>query len=567
METTSTSFRLCLLLSLALCVVRAQAQANSIASNGDFTQNGIVIDPGQDHGFVANPNLSINPNAGDPTANPTDVNLSNANLSEPNPSDGAATTNPGSLDNSSAMEPQQTAPNDPLPADSNGASDGTGSDVNGVSDGATTTVGRQRRGRSSKCRRCPLFLCQAGSHSNGRFDTSVDPRYSVVLAGRDASESGSGGGGGGADRSSGGAGSDDGNIMECWRQCKDRNQRRRARATIPIVYWQYEPFTDASTGGLCSCFGPGACRGRRFVHPSDEDSNLPAVNFVGKICPANGTGDPHFVGADGSRFDFSGRPGENYALISDAHVAVNAHFGGRWGEWEGRNKALTWMREIAILWGHHSIVFEAREGWASGYRNGYLQRLLVDSEDVKLGLPGSHLDVASFFDGQFELRWAAAKKPLKGELVDEYEVRIGDVLSLRLALQPEIAALRTDDDGVVHFTVDVQSAKLSPNVHGVLGQTFRPDFVGRLEKQKLVWSKLFKAQVVPGDNAEGFIDGSVDDYRCSDLTRSDCALCRFVRSEQLDDETASAIEMAAGVSSSYSDNDRSYPRRTLVRAF
>ncbi|CAI5975632.1 unnamed protein product [Closterium sp. NIES-65] len=356
--------------------------------------------------------------------------------------------------------------------------------------------------------------------------------------------------------------------MECWRECKNRNQRRgMARAASPIVYWQYEPFTDATTGGLCSCFGAAACNGRRFVHPSEDDSNLPAVNFVGKICPANGTGDPHFVGADGSRFDFSGRPGEDYALISDVHVAVNAHFGGRWGEWEGRNKALTWMRKISILWGHHSIVFEAREGWESGYRNGYLQRLSVDSDDVKLGLPGSHLDVASFFDGQVELRWAAAKKPAKGELVDEYEVRIGDVLSLRLTLRPEIAVLRTDDDGVVHFTVDVLSAKLSPNVHGVLGQTFRPDFIGRLERQKLVWSNLFKTQVVPGDNAEGFIDGTVDDYRCTDLAHSDCVFCRFVRSETLDNETASAIELAAGVSSSYSDNGRTYPRKALVGAF
>ncbi|CAI5513119.1 unnamed protein product [Closterium sp. Naga37s-1] len=325
--------------------------------------------------------------------------------------------------------------------------------------------------------------------------------------------------------------------------------------------------TRRSILGLCSCFGAAACKGRRFVDPSEDDSNLPSVNFVGKICPANGTGDPHFVGADGSRFDFSGRPSENYALISDVHVAVNAHFGGRWGEWEGRFKALTWMRKISILWGHHSIVFEAREGWESGYRNGYLQRLSVDSEDVKLGRPGSHLDVVSFFDGQVELRWAAAKKSVKGELVDEYDVRIGDVLSLRLTLRPEMAALRTDDDGVVHFTVDVLSAKLSPNVHGVLGQTFRPDFIGRLERQKLVWSNLFKTQVVPGDNAEGFIDGTVDDYRCTDLAHSDCAFCRFVRAETLDDETASAIELAAGVSSSYSDNSRTYPRKALVGAF
>ncbi|CAI5950320.1 unnamed protein product [Closterium sp. NIES-65] len=391
-------------------------------------------------------------------------------------------------------------------------------------------------------RSCPIFQCQSKSKQSGRFD-SVNPKFSEAFtysATKDPNE-------------------------ECWKVCQYHNQGNRPD---PVVYWQYEPFTDPTTGGLCTCYGEEVCKDKHFVDPTKDNGVRPEFIYVGKICPANGTGDPHFVGADLSRFDFSGRPGEDYSLISDAHVAVQAHFDGRWGEWEGRNKALTWMRQISVLWGHHTIVFEARQGWAADYRTGYLQRLVVDNEEVKLGVPGSHLEAASFFDGQVEIKWVAAKKPVKDDLVDEYEIRISDILALRLTLRPEIEMLRTDEDGLVHFTVDVMSAKLSPNVHGVLGQTYRPDFAGRLEKQKLVYSELFKTYVVPGDNAEGFIDGTVDDYKCSDLTHSDCAFCRFVRAEGLDDETALAVEMATGASSSFSDNGNAYyPRKALIGAF
>ncbi|GJP32902.1 hypothetical protein CLOM_g17487 [Closterium sp. NIES-68] len=407
-----------------------------------------------------------------------------------------------------------------------------------------TAAGTQgsNQGGGTDNRSCPIFQCQSKSKKSGRFD-SVNPKFSEAFtysATKDPNE-------------------------ECWKVCQYHNQGNRPD---PVVYWQYEPFTDPTTGGLCTCYGEEVCKDKHFIDPARDNGVRPEFIYVGKICPANGTGDPHFVGADSSRFDFSGRPGEDYALISDAHVAVQAHFDGRWGKWEGRNKALTWMRQISILWGHHTIVFEARTGWAADYRTGYLQRLVVDSEEVKLGVPGSHLESASFFDGQVDIKWAAAKKVLGDDLVDEYEVRIGDILALRLTLRPEIAMLRTEDDGLVHFTVDVMSAKLSPNVHGVLGQTYRPDFAGRLGKQKLVYSELFKTYVVPGDNAEGFIDGTVDDYKCSDLTHSDCTFCRFVRAEGLDDETALAVEMATGVSSSYSNNGRDYyPRKALVGAF
>eukprot|EP00475_Leptophrys_vorax_P021283 TRINITY_DN289_c0_g6_i1.p1 TRINITY_DN289_c0_g6~~TRINITY_DN289_c0_g6_i1.p1 ORF type:complete len:340 (-),score=7.25 TRINITY_DN289_c0_g6_i1:96-1115(-) len=309
-------------------------------------------------------------------------------------------------------------------------------------------------GNGTDNRSCPIFRCQAGSNSKGRFD-SVNPKFVEAFTYNATSPM-----------------PKDAQTA-CWQVCGYHNQG--AGKQNPVTYWQFEPYADGS-GALCTCYGEEVCKDKHYIDPTRDNGNRPEMILVGKICPTNGTGDPHFVGADMSRFDFTGRPGEDYALISDAHVAVHAHFDGRWGEWMGRNKALTWMRKIGILWGHHSIVFEAREGWAADYRSGYLQRLVVDSEELKLK-PGQ---TVSLYEGQIELTWVTAKRFDRGEYVDEYSVRVGDVLTVLLTLRPEIQMMRTEDDGLVHFTVDVLSAKLSANVHGVLGQTYRPDFAGRL---------------------------------------------------------------------------------------
>lgn len=346
-------------------------------------------------------------------------------------------------------------------------------------------------------------------------------------------------------------------FYSCWKVCSGYNKENPSDT---VSYWQYEQTCDV--GGICSCFDEGVCTLKHFnpdnsldsFHDATSDYQQPSTFFVGRICDSNGTGDPHFVGADKSRYDFSGLPNENFALISDSHLQVNAFFGGRWARWmEHERKALTWMRKVAVLWGHHSVIFEAREGPDAKYRKGYLTGLVVDGQYQKLRFPGEKLYL---FDGQVEVKWLAGAKPLGGDLVDEYEVTVADIISLRLTLRPEIEMMRTLEDGLVHFTVEVASAKLSSTVHGVLGQTYRPDFAGRLEKQTLVYSKLLHAHVVPGDNAEGFIDGIVTDYEVSSLLHTDCQYCRFVRAETIDDETARALELTTTVTSSFTSMGR-----------
>ena len=264
---------------------------------------------------------------------------------------------------------------------------------------------------------------------------------------------------------------------------------------------------------------------------------------VGKICDSKIIGDPHFTGADGSHFDFSGAlknrpfclldneidrwnqmvpnvvigqavshvvhnlhpsncctgvPNKTYALLSDRQIQINAFFGGRWQQWNSHydpsapptRKALTWMRSIAVLWGRHTIVLHARTGSDAEYNNGYLAGIEVDGEEMDGPMAGDSFDL---FDGDAEVSWVAARssgeEAADGEGsgsgsrpvdADVYEVRIRDILQLRLTLQPEVPMMRTASDAVVHFTVELMSVQLTPQVHGVLGQTYREDFKGRL---------------------------------------------------------------------------------------
>ena len=172
----------------------------------------------------------------------------------------------------------------------------------------------------------------------------------------------------------------------------------------------------------------------------------------------------------------AGIPNWAFSIISDAHVQVNAFLGGRYGPWGSRIKAMTWIRSVAVMWGHHVAVLSVRHSASTAYGSGYMDSIVVDGEPLEVPPHGS----ASAAGGDIEVSWPEVKVRSGDEWVDEYVVRVAGCLTLRLTLRPEVRHLRTADDAVLHLDLRVASAQLSSNAHGVLGQTFRPDFVGRL---------------------------------------------------------------------------------------
>ena len=67
--------------------------------------------------------------------------------------------------------------------------------------------------------------------------------------------------------------------------------------------------------------------------------------------------------------------------------------------------------------------------------------------------------------------------------------------------------------------------------------------------------------MVPGDNAESFLDGQVADYRASSILKADCRIARFVRAVRQDLETAKAVELASGAGAGIFSNA---PRKMLI---
>ena len=157
---------------------------------------------------------------------------------------------------------------------------------------------------------------------------------------------------------------------------------------------------------------------------------------------------------------------------------VNAYYGGRYGEYEGNmHKTLTWIRQVGVMWGHHTIYLEAREGDRWQYDNGYMAAIKVDGERVALSQPG---EKAVLVDGKITISWVAAKEMSGGDEVDVYQVDVENVISMRVILRPEVENLRTETDGVVHMSLEWPLVEASEGIHGVLGQTYRSDFQDRL---------------------------------------------------------------------------------------
>lgn len=63
---------------------------------------------------------------------------------------------------------------------------------------------------------------------------------------------------------------------------------------------------------------------------------------------------------------------------------------------------------------------------------------------------------------------------------------------------------------------------------------------------KLQYSKLLNKEVVPGDNGEGYLDGTVGDYKTSGIFSHDCSVSRFAKLEVLDSEISFAMEATSG---------------------
>lgn len=245
-------------------------------------------------------------------------------------------------------------------------------------------------------------------------------------------------------------------------------------------------------------------------------------SFAGRLPNCNGYGsvcyDPRFVGGDGQIFYFHGAKGGDFALVSDDHFQINAHFIGM--RPEGRARDFTWVQALAVLFDSHALVVAARKVAAWDDRVDALA-LRWDGKEV----------VVSADDGDGEWRAEDAEREVVVERTGEansMRVAVAGVVEMDVKVVPitkeeDIAHgyRLPEGDAFAHLEMQFRFKGLSDQVEGILGQTYRPGYVSPVKKEV----------AMP-------MMGGEDKYQLPSFLSTKCGYCRFQPAARVVDESA-----------------------------
>ena len=252
------------------------------------------------------------------------------------------------------------------------------------------------------------------------------------------------------------------------------------------------------------------------------------------MCNPSVVDDPHFTGAQGTRFDFSGLPDKSFCLLSDSRIHINILLRGYLDNRTesatvvSEGKAVrTWIREVGFIWTvddiEHKVHMVARSGIEQTRGAGFLSSIAVDGETLAVPALGATLSGA----GGFSLSLDALEKfgPFD---VDSFSLKIAGLLDMSVRMRVANPLLQSPTDAEAHFNLGIIEVERTDAIHGVLGQTYRKDHAERAAKYSEL-SALLKAPVVAdAASGKGFLDGEpLKDYMTSNVLTPDCTFASY----------------------------------------
>jgi hypothetical protein len=226
------------------------------------------------------------------------------------------------------------------------------------------------------------------------------------------------------------------------------------------------------------------------------------------VCDLTGTEcyDPRFVGGDGNKFLFHGRRDADFCLLSDANLHINAHFIGKRNAKAARD--FTWVQALGIRFGGHRLYVGVRRTvtWDAA-----VDRLAITFDGVPVTL-----------DAVEGSSWSPASAPalsvFRTGAANGVVVRLDGrfrVVANAVPVTEEDSRIHgyglTPDDSLAHLNVAFKFYAISAGVHGVLGQTYRPDYVS---------AGVDSGAKIP-------VMGGAASYQVSDIFATDCEVARF----------------------------------------
>ncbi|XP_048566673.1 uncharacterized protein LOC125546461 [Triticum urartu] len=172
-----------------------------------------------------------------------------------------------------------------------------------------------------------------------------------------------------------------------------------------------------------------------------------------EVCNTPGAcGDPRFIGGDGNTFYFHGRRDADFCVVFDHDLHINAHFIGKSGH-NSMSRDFTWMQAIAVLFdGGHHLYVDARKTvtW-----DDTVEHLEIVGEHITLYGEPVHLPT----DGANKCMSSLVPELSEDSRVHHYGI--------------------TANDCITHLELTFKFEALTEDVHGVVWQTYRSDYLNR----------------------------------------------------------------------------------------
>ncbi|CAN0928913.1 hypothetical protein LINGRAHAP2_LOCUS36750 [Linum grandiflorum] len=245
------------------------------------------------------------------------------------------------------------------------------------------------------------------------------------------------------------------------------------------------------------------------LYPTNPNSKACYLDCYSPVCKTS-CKHPRFIGGDGVVFYFHGKANENFALVSDPNLQINARLTGH--RPVGRPRDFTWIQALGFLFNAAHTTFTIEASKSATWSND-IDHLIFSHNGKELLIPTGHLSTWTSPDNaNIVVQRTSDKNSVSITIPDVAEVMVNVVPVTEEDDRIHGYKVPVGVDCFAHLEVQFKFHGLSEKVDGVLGRTYRLDFEN-------------PAAAKPGVAMP--VMGGEDEYRTSSLVAADCGACLF----------------------------------------